>query len=211
MTHPPAKLGDRATTFPPTELAVGEPPQLTTHQAGMMAFLVTEVAFFSTLLMAYVYFLRQVVESVPGPAEVFDLPLAIGATICLLSSSFTIHLAEKALHRGQQQAFLGWWGLTIALGAVFLGGTALEWHSLIEEHHLTISRNMFGTVYFTLVGFHALHVTMGVFVMSIVLGLGLRRQVTAANPGGVQLVSWYWHFVDVVWVLVFTLVYLVGR
>jgi cytochrome c oxidase subunit 3/cytochrome o ubiquinol oxidase subunit 3 len=211
MDHSAAKPGEQATAVPPSGLAIGEPPELTTHQAGMIAFLVTEAAFFSTLLMAYVYFLRQVGESMPSPAEVFDLPLAIGATICLLSSSFTIHLAEKALHHGQQQAFLGWWGLTIALGIIFLGGTALEWQSLIVEHHLTISRNMFGTVYFTLVGFHALHVTMGVFVMSIVLGLGLRRQVTSANPTGVQLVSWYWHFVDVVWVLVFTLVYVVGR
>src|SRR4051812_4103618 len=104
MPEPTTKPGDTITAFRPGKLAVWEPPRLTTHQAGMVAFLVTEAAFFSTLVMAYAYFLRQVVESTPGPAEVFDLPLAIGATVCLLSSSFTIHLAEKALHHGAQSA-----------------------------------------------------------------------------------------------------------
>ena len=103
------------------------------------------------------------------------------------------------------------WAATIGLGVAFLGGTAFEWHDLIERHHLTISRNLFGTTYYTLVGLHALHVSGGVIVMLIVLGLALRRQVSAANPAGVGLVSWYWHFVDGVWVVVFTVVYLVGR
>jgi cytochrome c oxidase subunit 3/cytochrome o ubiquinol oxidase subunit 3 len=76
---------------------------------------------------------------------------------------------------------------------------------------LTISRNLFGTTFYTLVGLHALHVTGGVTMMLIVLGLALRRQVTTANPAGVELVAWYWHFVDAVWVVVFTVVYVVGR
>jgi cytochrome c oxidase subunit 3/cytochrome o ubiquinol oxidase subunit 3 len=94
---------------------------------------------------------------------------------------------------------------------VFLGGTALEWRDLIERHQLTIGRNLFGTTYYTLVGLHALHVTGGVTIMLIVLGLALGRRVTSANRAGVGLVSWYWHFVDGVWVVVFTVVYLVGR
>jgi cytochrome c oxidase subunit 3/cytochrome o ubiquinol oxidase subunit 3 len=97
------------------------------------------------------------------------------------------------------------------LGAVFLGGTAFEWHDLIYRHQLTISRNLFGSTYYTLVGLHALHVTGGVTVMLIVFGLALARQVTSARGGAVGLVSWYWHFVDAVWVVVFTVVYLVGR
>ena len=107
--------------------------------------------------------------------------------------------------------FLRWWLATVLLGAAFLGGTALEWRDLIERHHLTISRNLFGSTYYTLVGLHALHVTAGVTIMLIVLGLALGRQVTGANRAGVGLVSWYWHFVDGVWVVVFTVVYLVGR
>jgi cytochrome c oxidase subunit 3/cytochrome o ubiquinol oxidase subunit 3 len=102
------------------------------------------------------------------------------------------------------------WAATIALGVLFLLGTAYEWYGLIA-HGLTIGRNLFGSTYYTLVGAHALHVTGGVTIMLVVLGLALGRQVTAANRAGVGLVAWYWHFVDVVWLVVFTVVYLVGR
>jgi cytochrome c oxidase subunit 3/cytochrome o ubiquinol oxidase subunit 3 len=104
-----------------------------------------------------------------------------------------------------------WWTATIALGLIFLAGTAYEWHDLITEQHLTISRNLFGSTYYTLVGFHALHVTVGVLAMLITLALAVRGAVTARNPAGVELISWYWHFVDGVWVIVFTVVYLFGR
>ena len=149
--------------------------------------------------------------SSPTPAEALSLSLVLCTTACLLSSSATVHHAEKTLGRGNQGGFILWWAATIVLGVVFLGGTAFEWHDLIYRHHLTISRNLFGTTYYTLVGLHALHVTGGVIVMLVVLGLALGRQVTAANREGVGLVSWYWHFVDAVWLVVFTVVYLVGR
>lgn len=174
----------------------------------MLAFLLSEVAFFGTLIMAYVYFLRQTRTGSPSPAEVFSLPLVLAGTACLLTSSVTIHLAEKALHAGARGRFLLLWGLTIVLGGLFLLGTAIEWRELIYTHGLTISRNMFGSTYFTLVGFHAAHVTMGLVVLGILLGLGLRQ---VASPEAVQLVSWYWHFVDAVWIVVFLLVYVVGR
>lgn len=124
-------------------------------KVGMLAFLLSEVAFFSTLITTYVVFLRETKDSVPSPATVFHLPLVLFATACLFSSSFTIHLAEKAMHRGERSGFLGWWGLTILLGLTFLACTAKEWHELIFTYGLTISRNMFGSAYFTLVGFHA--------------------------------------------------------
>src|SRR5437763_5503094 len=176
----------------------------------MISFLVSEVALFGTLIVTYVFYLGRDVVG-PTPAEALSLSLVLCTTACLLSSSATVHVAEKALHRGNQGGFLLWWAATIVLGAVFLGGTAFEWHDLIDRHHLTISRNLFGTTYYTLVGLHALHVTGGVTVMLLVLGLALGRQVPAANRAGVGLVSWYWHFVDAVWVVVFTVVYLVGR
>lgn len=180
-------------------------------KVGMICFLLTEAAFFSTLIMAYVFFLRQTTASNPSPRDVFELPLILVGTACLLSSSFTAHLAEKALLSDAQSRFLGWWAATIGLGILFLLGTAKEWYELIYKRGLTISRNMFGTTYFTLVGFHALHVTVGLIIMSIVLGLAMRRQITVRNPLGVEVISWYWHFVDGVWVIVFTLVYVVGR
>src|SRR5437660_11209194 len=183
-------------------------------KVGMLTFLVSEVAFFGTLIMAYVYFLRQSGQGEPNPSQVFYWPrlwVTVFFSACLFSSSLTIHLAGNAFRRQSQQRFLAWWGLTVALGIVFLVGTGLEWRELIGKWGLTIDRNMFGPTYFSLVGFHALHVTVGVIVMSIVLGLAWRRQITERNSTSVEVVSWYWHFVDGVWAVVFTLVYLVGR
>jgi len=189
---------------PPIEPGHGLSPA----QWGMLSFLASEVAFFSTLIVVYLSNLR-VDQSGPTPA-VLSLRLVIATTICLLSSSVTIHLAEKSLRSGLRSSFIRWWSATIVLGLVFLAGTAFEWHGLIVEHGLTISRNLFGTTYYTLVGFHALHVSIGVIVMLIVLGLTLSHPATGSNHGGVELVSWYWHFVDGVWIVVFTVVYVSG-
>jgi cytochrome c oxidase subunit 3/cytochrome o ubiquinol oxidase subunit 3 len=182
-------------------------------QWGMICFLASEGAFFCTLITAYLTFLGSVAADVdPKPVDTLKLSvLVIVSTLCLLSSSGTIHKAEGALRQGTQKGFCLWWGLTVLLGVIFLGGTAIEWRELIVEKHLTISRNLFGTSYYTLVGFHALHVTGGVIAMAVVLGLGLRNEVTAKNHLGAEMVAWYWHFVDGVWVVVFTVVYLVGR
>jgi cytochrome c oxidase subunit 3/cytochrome o ubiquinol oxidase subunit 3 len=176
----------------------------------MLSFLVSEVALFGTLIVTYIFYLGKDVVG-PTPAEALSLSLVVWTTACLLASSGTVHVAERALGQGNRGGFLGWWLATIVLGAVFLGGTAFEWQELIYRYHLTISRNLFGTTYYTLVGLHALHVTGGVTIMLIVLGLALGRQVTTARRAAVELVGWYWHFVDGVWVVVFTVVYLVGR
>ncbi len=183
---------------------------LGTARWGMISFLASEVAFFATLIVTYLIFLGT--DKVgPTPSEALSLPLVMCTTILLLSSSVTIHLAEKRLLSGDQASFRLLWTATIVLGMAFLLGTAYEWRELITRHHLTISRNLFGTTYYTLVGFHGFHVTAGVVVMIIMLGLALRRHVTSGNRIGVEMVSWYWHFVDGVWLVVFTVVYLVGR
>jgi cytochrome c oxidase subunit 3/cytochrome o ubiquinol oxidase subunit 3 len=180
-------------------------------KAGMLAFLFSEVAFFSTLITTYIVFLQTTKTSDPSPAQVFHLPLVLIATACLLSSSVTVHFAEHGLRQGRRGQFLALWGLTILLGALFLVGTAMEWADLIGHWGLTISRNLFGGTYFILVGFHAAHVTVGLIILSIVFILGWRRQITAQNSTGAEVVSWYWHFVDGVWIIVFSLVYLIGR
>ena len=204
-THGPATR--RTYPVPPK---IAPEHTLSPGQWGLLTFLVSEVALFGTLIVTYVFYLGKNLVG-PTPADALTLSLVLGTTACLLASSGTIHVAEKALHRGNQGAFVLWWLLTIVLGVVFLGGTAYEWYGLIVGEGLTISRNLFGTTFYTLVGLHALHVTGGVTIMLIVLGLALRRQVTTANQAGVGLVAWYWHFVDVVWVVVFIVVYLVGR
>jgi cytochrome c oxidase subunit 3/cytochrome o ubiquinol oxidase subunit 3 len=180
-------------------------------KVGMLTFLASEVAFFGTLLMTYVYFLRQTTQETPNPSQVFRWPLVLISSACLFASSVTVHLAVHALHHPTRRRFLTWWGLTIVLGALFLVGTGLEWADLISVWGLTMSRNLFGSTYFTLVGFHAMHVTVGVILLSIVFGLAWRGLITIHNRVSVEVVSWYWHFVDGVWALVFTLVYIIGR
>jgi cytochrome c oxidase subunit 3/cytochrome o ubiquinol oxidase subunit 3 len=194
----------------PLPPAVQAERTLSPGQWGLLSFLVSEVAFFSTLIVSYLFYVGKDIAG-PTPGDVLKLPLVLGTTACLLASSVTIHLAERTLGRANQSGFLLLWAATIVLGVLFLLGTAYEWGGLIHEHGLTISRNLFGSTYYTLVGAHALHVTGGVTIMLIVLGLALRRQVTTANRAGVGLVAWYWHFVDGVWIVVFTVVYLVGR
>lgn len=188
---------------------------LTPAQWGMAAFLMSEAAFFTTLIVAYLAMLGK--DTVhPFPKEVLELPLVLGTTTILLASSVTIHLAERSLRtpseasaRGIPFSFCLWWSLTILLGILFLLGTAYEWRELIGRD-LTIGRNLFGTSYYTLVGFHAVHVTVGVIALFIVLGVAL-RQKNAMNAHAIELTSWYWHFVDGVWIVVFSVVYVLGR
>lgn len=187
-------------------------PRLTPAQWGMVAFLTSEVALFSTLIVAYVIFFGR--DALPNgmggptPRGALSLQLVVGTTICLLASSLTVHLAHYSLKRKRDGSFAVLWLLTIALGVAFLAGTAYEWRDLIVLHRLTISRNLFGTTFYTLVGFHALHVTAGVAVMLIVLVLTLRKVLTSRDRAAVELVTWYWHYVDVVWLAVFAVVYL---
>ncbi|HVX10066.1 MAG TPA: heme-copper oxidase subunit III [Pirellulales bacterium] len=199
--------GTTGLPFPP---AIRPEQTLDSAQWGMLAFLVSEVAFFGTLITAYLAYLGQDVSG-PTPREALSLPLVLVTTLCLLSSSGTIHLAEGNLHHRRERGFLLAWGATIGLGIAFLLGTAYEWRELIYEHQLTIGRNLFGSTFYTLVGFHGLHVTVGVVMMLAVLGLVLAKQLSVENKRVVQLVSWYWHFVDAVWIVVFAVVYLIGR
>jgi cytochrome c oxidase subunit III len=201
-----AVMHDRELPQPPP---IRSEPGLTANQWGMLAFLASEAALFTTLIVVYLAYLKVDQE---GPtATVLSLPLVIGTTICLLSSSVTVHFAVRSLGLNDRTAFVRWWLATIVLGILFLLGTAYEWRTLIVVHGLTISRNLFGSTYFTLVGFHALHLSAGVLVMLIVLGLTIARLLTTKDRAGAELVSWYWHFVDAVWVVVFAVVYVIGR
>ncbi len=177
----------------------------------MASFLLSEVAFFGTLIVTYVAFMGKDVVG-PTPAEALSLPLVILSTICLLSSSVVIHLAERvARTRTATNVLPSCWRPRSPLASRFSWARPSSGTSLINEHHLTISRNLFGTTYYTLVGFHGLHVTVGVIVMLIVLALSLGREVTKQHRTGVELVAWYWHFVDAVWIVVFLVVYVASR
>jgi cytochrome c oxidase subunit 3 len=177
-------------------------------KVGMTCLIIAESAIFTIFVVAYLFYVGKSLSG-PTPREVLETPIFY--TICLLSSSLTIHLAGKLLERGRRGAFMLFWLLTIALGALFLYGTGQEWHRLIYEHGLTISTNLFGTTYYSLVGLHAFHVTAGLAMLSIVLLLALAGRVGPEQSARVDVLSMYWHFVDAVWVVVFTVVFVVGR
>jgi len=175
---------------------------------GMACLIIAESAIFTIFVVAYLFYVGKSFTG-PTPREVLETPIFF--TICLLSSSFTIHFAGKFLERGKRSAFLTLWLLTIVLGGLFLYGTGREWHRLIYEHGLTISTNLFGTTYYSLVGLHAFHVSAGLVMLCIALIFALAGRVGAEQSPRIGVLSLYWHFVDVVWVVVFTVVYILGR
>jgi cytochrome c oxidase subunit 3/cytochrome o ubiquinol oxidase subunit 3 len=177
-------------------------------KVGMACLIIAESAIFTIFVVAYLYYAGKSLTG-PTPGEVLETPIFF--TVCLLSSSLTIHFATRFLERGGRVGFLGLWFLTIFLGGLFLFGTGREWHRLIYEHGLTISTNLFGTTYYSLVGLHAFHVTVGLIMLSIVFLFGLAGRVGSEQTARVETLSMYWHFVDVVWIVVFTVVYILGR
>jgi cytochrome c oxidase subunit 3 len=177
-------------------------------KVGMACLIIAESAIFTIFVVAYLFYAGKSLAG-PTPRDVLETPIFY--TICLLSSSLTIHFASRSLAQGKRGAFLTLLFLTMFLGGLFLFGTGREWHRLIYEHGLTISTNLFGTTYYSLVGLHATHVTVGLLLMGIVLVFGVGGYVGREQSGRIEVLSLYWHFVDAVWVVVFTVVYVLGR
>lgn len=175
-------------------------------RVGVLLLILSESAFFSVFLVAYLFYIGKSLHG-PYPAELLEFPVL--GTISLLGSSVTIVLATRALAAGAIGRFGALLFATFALGATFLVLTGIEWRDLFANG-LTIRTNLFGTTFYSLVGFHAAHVTLGVLVMGLLLVLSARGAVTRAHAERVELFSWYWHFVDVVWIFVATVVYVVG-
>jgi cytochrome c oxidase subunit 3 len=177
-------------------------------RVGMYCLISAEAAIFTIFVVAYLFYLGKNLTG-PLPAQVLRTPIFF--SVCLLSSSITIHSAVRALRHKSLGSFAGWWFLTFALGTSFLVGTAMEWHHLIYDDGLTISTNLFGTTFYSLVGLHAFHVTVGLLAILIVLGLTLLGHVKFDHAERIDVLSLYWHFVDAVWVVVFLVVYVIGR
>jgi cytochrome c oxidase subunit 3/cytochrome o ubiquinol oxidase subunit 3 len=174
----------------------------------MYCLIAAEAAIFTIFVVAYIFYIGKSVTG-PQPKDVLHLP--IFSTVCLLSSSLTIHFAVKSLKSGSVSSFEMWWPLTIVLGAVFLASTAREWSHLIYDVGLTIQTNLFGTTYYSLVGLHAFHVTVGLLALATVAVFARLGQVRQEHAARIEVLSMYWHFVDVVWIVVFIVVYIVGR
>lgn len=175
---------------------------------AMLSLITAESAIFTIFVVAYVYNIGKSLYG-PTPSQVLEIP--IFTSICLLSSSLTIWFSERAIERNNIKAFGSWWALTFTLGAIFLIGTGIEWHRLIFHDGLTISTNLFGTTFYSLVGLHASHVCLGLVALLIVLLLTVTGHVGKEHAQRVHVLAMYWHFVDTVWVVVFTVVYVVGR
>lgn len=175
---------------------------------GIYCLITAESAMFLIFVIAYIYYIGKSLSG-PTPRQVLELP--IFATVCLLSSSITVHLAVKGLQHARWIAFKAWLAATVLLGSIFIIGTGLEWYTLIYKDGLTLQTNLFGTSFYSLVGLHASHVIVGLLMLSITLILGLMGKVKQQHAARFHTLSLYWHFVDAVWVVVFTVVYIIGR
>jgi cytochrome c oxidase subunit III len=178
------------------------------RKVAIVCLILTETGLFSIFVAGYIFYIGKSLMG-PTPREVLDLPVL--ATIFLLSSSVTIVLAERAFNRDRVGLFKLFWFATIVLAGLFLTMTAAEWRKLIYHDGLTISTNLFGTTFYSLVGLHASHVVVGMCLLLLVFAFSLGDFVTIMHRERLQMISWYWHFVDAVWIVVFTVVYVIGR
>lgn len=184
----------------PTSLGVDN------RKLGVWTFIGSEVMFFSGLIVTYLVNRGRSVTG-PYPHEVLGVPLVGVNTFVLICSSLTMVTALAAIERGNASAMRKWLIATAVLGLLFLGGQAFEFSTLFADG-LSLSTNLFGATFFTLTGFHGTHVLIGVIWIVFVLARAFRGGVTQENHLAVELVGLYWHFVDVVWIVIFTLVYL---
>jgi cytochrome c oxidase subunit 3/cytochrome o ubiquinol oxidase subunit 3 len=175
---------------------------------GMWCLIAAESAMFSIFVVAYLFYVGKSLGG-PTPRDVLSVP--IFGSICLFSSSVMIRMAERAIDRGDILRFRRWWFLTTALGVTFVAGTAREWVRLIYVEGLTISTNLFGTTFYSLVGLHAFHVVVGLTGLSIILALTLLGYVRREHAKRIGVFAMYWHFVDVIWAVVLPVVYVIGR
>jgi len=175
---------------------------------GMACLIVAEAAIFIIFVVAYIFYIGKSLTG-PTPAQVLELP--IFGTVCLLSSSITVHFAVSALRKDNLRACTLNLAGTVLLGTIFLITTGQEWYHLIHDEGLTIQTNLFGTTYYSLVGLHATHVVVGLIMLALVLGFSLSGRLHEEHSEKLEVLSLYWHFVDAVWVVVFTVVYVLGR
>jgi cytochrome c oxidase subunit 3/cytochrome o ubiquinol oxidase subunit 3 len=176
----------------------------------MACLIFMESLFFSGFIIAYLFYIGKSAVG-PYPRDVLEVRPVLVNSAALIGSSFTVMAAVRALGRGRMGSMRFWLLLTLGLGAWFLWGTWVEWRGLMREHGLTIATNLFGTTFYSLVGFHAFHVFVGLLALGTFWLLGVMGHLKPRRDTiRFELVSWYWHFVDVVWVFVFTTVYIVG-
>ena len=197
-------------------MSVAEHTQEVQHQTStgldnaklaMWAFLGSECLFFGSLISTYLLY-RSRAGTGPTPAEVYDIPFTSVSSFVLLMSSLTMVLALSAIQRGNERGMRVWLLATAFLGMSFIGGQIYEFTTFYEEG-LTLSQSPFGSSFFVLTGFHGAHVTGGILMLLLLTGMSLAGRVPPAESRKVELVGLYWHFVDIIWIIIFTVVYLI--
>ena len=198
------------------EAAVSHHPEhestgIDNRKLGMWVFLSSEFLFFGALISNYLLYSNRGGFDDIYPAEIYDIPFTSVSSFVLLMSSLTMVLAHNALSRGDQNGTRTWLFATAALGTVFLGGQVFEFTEFIVEHGMTISSNPAASAFYLLTGFHGTHVAIGVIMLLSLLGISRRQGSLNEGHGmNLELVGLYWHFVDIIWIVIFTVVYLLS-
>jgi heme/copper-type cytochrome/quinol oxidase subunit 3 len=180
---------------------------LNSWKVGFWTFIGSECLFFGTLISTYMVYKGKSLTG-PYPEEILNIPLTSVSTFVLLMSSLAMVLALDGVQRGSRSRSLLWLGMVIVLGSIFLGFQAYEFTHFVHEG-LTLQANVFGSSFFVLTGFHGAHVSVGVIWMSTLFLMALRGKLAPAHSLKVEIAGLYWHFVDIVWIVIFTLVYLI--
>ena len=180
---------------------------VTNAKLAMWIFLSSEFLLFGSFISAYLLYKGRA-HTGPKPADVYDIPFTSATSFILLMSSLTMVLSLAAIQRGDHRRFRIWILATGLFGLTFVGGQVYEFTNFFREAHLSLSTNLFGSTFFTLTGFHGLHVLIGLVALGALLGIAMSGRLGAIKPSGFESVAMYWHFVDAVWVVIFTVVYL---
>ena len=175
---------------------------------GFWVYLMTDCILFASLFASYAV-LRNNTFGGPSGAELFSLPFVLTETLILLTSSFTCGLAVLAAHRREKSMVIRWFCVTFLLGLVFLGMEIHEFTNLVSEGN-SWQRSGFLSAFFTLVGTHGLHISVGLLWIAVIVGQLVRRGLTSPVVRRLTLLSLFWHFLDIIWIFIFTIVYLIG-
>jgi cytochrome c oxidase subunit 3/cytochrome o ubiquinol oxidase subunit 3 len=181
---------------------------MSNQKLAMWLFLGSECLLFGGLISTYLLYKNRISEGSVGPDDVFDIPFTSVSSFVLLMSSLTMVLALSAIQRGDERLNRVWLLTTATLGAIFIGGQVYEFTTFYREG-LGYTTNIFGSAFYTLTGFHGVHVSIGIVMLMSLFVRSLRGHLHRQNAEAVELVGLYWHFVDVVWILIFTIVYLI--
>ncbi len=182
---------------------------VTNAKLAMWLFLSSECLLFGAFISAYLLYKGRT-HGVKA-SQVFDIPFTSTTSFILLMSSLTMVLALAAIQRGDHRRFRVWIVATALFGLTFIGGQVYEFTNFFREHHLSLHTNLLGSTFFVLTGLHGVHVTAGIIWLLSLFGLSTQGRLSTADSEKVEIAGLYWHFVDVVWIVIFTVVYLVPK